>query len=294
MVPPERSSNPARSGLQDPRRKPGAPARVSAPAEAPRKVLEAQYGERIEADVAQELIQTQLPGRDINCPRVSCSPSASPASTESGAIRDARWVSSFIITVDVRPDIELQSTGPNLDVVYPKVEIPEDDDRSRRSARPASRATLKPRGDQGSRPASCGDMALVALTVTDDEGQEVANEMGTMIRTEGDPYYPGVEDLRRRPRGRRTRSQRVPRSPSARTLGSRGWRGGPCRPPPRSWCPCRAYRVPEAQTTRSPRTLGYEGGVRPACGHGHQVRSCVDQPRGAGPQPGPGQPPRGR
>ncbi len=44
------------------------------------------------------------------------------------------------------------------------------------------------------RPVEKGDMALVELTAVDGD-DEVAKEFGTMIRTDGDPYYPGVEEL---------------------------------------------------------------------------------------------------
>lgn len=153
---------------------------------APRKVLEARYGERIEADVAQDLIQTSW--IDI-LKQEEIQPVSQPSVAESGEVRDSDGF-KFTITVDVRPQIELQ-TWTGLDVPYPKVEVSEEAIDAAVKARLEGHARLEEITD---RPCEQGDMALVELHLFDGE-EEVATEPGTMIRTEGDPYYPGLESL---------------------------------------------------------------------------------------------------
>ncbi|HHO50732.1 MAG TPA: trigger factor, partial [Deltaproteobacteria bacterium] len=153
---------------------------------APRRVLEARYGERVEADVAQDLIQTSW--IDI-MNKEALQPVSQPSVAESGEVGDSEGF-KFTITVDVRPEIELQ-TWTGLDVPYPKVEISEEAVDAAVKARLEGHARLEEVTD---RPCAQGDMALVELHLFDGE-EEVATEQGTMIRTEGDPYYPGLEGL---------------------------------------------------------------------------------------------------
>lgn len=156
------------------------------PGKAPRRVLEARFGPQIEADVAQELIQAgwrhALDNNDLQ-------PVSAPNLADSGAVKSKEGF-NFTITVDVRPDVELEAyTG--LDVAYPKVEVASDEVDAAIKARLEGEAKLEEVSD---RAVAQGDMALVELTVTDGD-TEVAKEMGTMIRTDSDPYYPGIEAL---------------------------------------------------------------------------------------------------
>ncbi|MBX2800035.1 MAG: trigger factor [Myxococcales bacterium] len=156
------------------------------PGKAPRRVLEARFGERVRADVANDLIQASW--TDI-LQEGELQPVSQPSVDESGEVGDADGF-KFIITVDVKPSIELQKwTG--LEVPYPKVEIADDAVDAAVRARLEGHARLEP--IEG-RACEKGDMALVELHVFDGD-DEVATEPGTMIRTEGDPYYPGIEEI---------------------------------------------------------------------------------------------------
>lgn len=156
------------------------------PGKAPRRVLEARYAAQVESDVAQELIQT---GWTDALQRHDLEPVSQPSLEESGAVGDSEGF-RFVVTVDVRPEIELSSwTG--LEVPIPEVSVEDAEVDQLVASRLESSARLE---EVTGRATATGDMALVELTVTDGEDQ-VAHEPGTMIRTEGDPYYPGVEGL---------------------------------------------------------------------------------------------------
>lgn len=156
------------------------------PGKAPRRVLEAQYGERIDADVAQNLIQRSwtdiLENHEID-------PVGRPTVDESGEVRDADGF-KFTISVDVRPKIEL-STWTGLEVVQPSVEVTDEEVDAAVKARLEGSARLE---EVKGRACEAGDMALVELHAFDGD-EEIATELGTMIRTEADPYYPGIEPL---------------------------------------------------------------------------------------------------
>ena len=156
------------------------------PGKAPRRVLEARFGPQIEADVAQELIQVGwrhvLDGGDVQ-------PVSQPNLADSGSVKSKTGF-QFTIMVDVRPELELD-TYAGVDVAYPKVEVSSDEVDAAVKSRLEGEAKLEEVTD---RAVAQGDMALVELTATDGD-DEVAKEMGTMIRTDGDPYYPGIESL---------------------------------------------------------------------------------------------------
>ncbi len=152
---------------------------------APRKVLEARYGERVEADVAEELIQKSW--SDILA-KGELEPVGRPSVAESGEVAAADGF-RFIISVDVRPDIDLQ-TYTGLEVTAPTFEIQDDSVEAALKAKLEGHARLEEVTD---RPCQDGDMALTELRILDGE-EEVTHAPGTMIRVEGDPYYPGVED----------------------------------------------------------------------------------------------------
>ena len=156
------------------------------PGKAPRRVLEARFGPQIEADVAQELIQVGwrhvLDGGDVQ-------PVSQPNLADSGSVKSKTGF-QFTIMVDVRPELELD-TYAGVDVAYPKVEVSSDEVDAAVKSRLEGEAKLEEVTD---RAVAQGDMALVELTATDGD-DEVAKEVGTMIRTDGDPYYTGIESL---------------------------------------------------------------------------------------------------
>ncbi len=156
------------------------------PGKAPRKVLEMRFGSQVISDVATNLIQegysTALQEHDIE-------PVSRPAVDEQGELEASRSF-EFSITVDVRPEIELE-TYTGVEVEAPAVEVTEEEVEDAVRRRLEGQARLVEVSD---RPVEKGDMVLVELTARA-EGEEVVSEPGTMIRTEDDPYYPGVDDL---------------------------------------------------------------------------------------------------
>jgi len=151
----------------------------------PRKVLEMRFRENVQDDVANILVQRGYTSalRDQNIEPVS-----RPAVQEFEPV-SADKDFQFTIIVEVRPEIELQSyTG--LDVEFPVFEVMD----SEIDAMMASRLESEARLVEVSRGVETGDMVLVELVAKDGD-DVVVTEPGTMIRTEADPYYPGVEAL---------------------------------------------------------------------------------------------------
>src|SRR5690606_9405758 len=94
------------------------------------------------------------------------------------------------IRVEVRPEIELQQyTG--VEVPYPEAKVTDEELDAAIRARLEGQARLVEVTD---RPVEKGDLVLVEL-VAGPEDAPVAQEQGTALRTDGDPYYPGVEPL---------------------------------------------------------------------------------------------------
>jgi trigger factor len=152
----------------------------------PRKVLEARFGPQIHSDVATQLIQQ---GWSQAIDEHKLEPVGRPQVQDRAEIvpdSDFR----FTITVDVKPTIELAAyTG--LEVAYPPVEVTDEELDGYVKARLEGQAKLTEVTD---RPVQKGDMVIVELVAKAGE-EELSREPGTMIRTSGDPYYPGVDDL---------------------------------------------------------------------------------------------------
>lgn len=153
---------------------------------APRAVLEMRFGPGIRADVAQNIIQKSY---EQALGEHKFEPVSRPQISDRGEVEGTEEF-RFTITVDVKPTIELRAyTG--LEVVYPQVEVKADELEQVVKQRLEGQAKLTEVKD---RPVKSGDMVIVELTAK--EGDKVlANEPGTMIRTEGDPYYAGAEEL---------------------------------------------------------------------------------------------------
>ncbi|MEZ4321167.1 MAG: trigger factor [Myxococcota bacterium] len=156
------------------------------PGKAPRKVLEARFGADIRSDVANNLIQSgyrdAIKGENLE-------PVGQPQLDEPGEIRGNADF-SFTVLVDVKPQVELTKVK-GVEVVYPPVVVADEEIEASVRAKLEGQARLVEVTDRG---VEKGDMVLVELTVKD--GKEVvASEPGTMIRTEADPYYPGIEDF---------------------------------------------------------------------------------------------------
>lgn len=156
------------------------------PGKAPRRVLEARFGPQVRADVANNLIQAYwmqaLSTQDIE-------PVGSPRLEHVDDL-DGSNDFQFTIRVEVRPEIELQQyTG--VEVPYPEAKVTDEELDAAIRARLEGQARLVEVTD---RPVEKGDLVLVEL-VAGPEDAPVAQEQGTALRTDGDPYYPGVEPL---------------------------------------------------------------------------------------------------
>lgn len=152
----------------------------------PRQVLEMRFGPQIRNDVATALIQK---GYNSALEEHKFEPVSRPQVSDRGEISgDDEF--RFTITVDVKPVVELR-TYTGLEVVYPVVEVSDEELAAVVKSRLEGQAKLTEVTD---RPVKAGDMVIVELTAKDGE-TVVAQEPGTMIRTEADPYYPGVEAL---------------------------------------------------------------------------------------------------
>ncbi len=156
------------------------------PGKAPRKVLELRFGPRIQNDVASNLIQAAW--TDVLAGQ-SFIPVGRPTVDSQGDLA-ADLPFEFSITVDVKPDISLNAYK-GLEVGWPSVEIGDAQLDEAVRSRLEGEARLVEVTDRG---VQRGDMALVALEAKDGD-EVVASELGTMIRTEADPYYPGVDAL---------------------------------------------------------------------------------------------------
>ena len=156
------------------------------PGKAPRRVLEARFGPQVRADVAQNLIQASYTAAIAE---QGLEPVGRPDLSTAGEVT-SKDDFQFIITVDVKPEIQLQKYK-EVDVVYPKWEIGADEVDAAVSRRLESEARL---AEVTGRPIQIGDMALIELIATSGD-EQIVHEPGTMIRTEDDPYYPGIESL---------------------------------------------------------------------------------------------------
>lgn len=153
---------------------------------APRRVLEMRFGPQVEADVATNLIQA---GWSSALSDHNLDPVSRPTVQDQGELKGGDDF-SFTIAVDVKPEITLESyTG--LDVVFPTFEVADEEVNRQVEAKLQGQARLVEVSDRG---VEKGDMVLVAFTANDGD-EELVNELGTMIRTEADPYYPGLEDF---------------------------------------------------------------------------------------------------
>ncbi|MCA9488361.1 MAG: trigger factor [Myxococcales bacterium] len=155
------------------------------PGKAPRRVLEAKYGSEVEAQVANDLINRSYQNA-LESHRIEAV--GQPALQEANGVAD-RGGFKFTIQVDVRPTIALDK-WVGVDVVYPAVEVANAEIEQAMSSRAEARARL----EEVTRACEKGDLALVEVEVKDGD-EQVAHEPGTMIRTAGDPYFPGIEDF---------------------------------------------------------------------------------------------------
>ena len=152
----------------------------------PQRILEARFGDRVRADVASTLIQSgfsdALSSQEIQ-------PISQPQLTDTDAVVRGQDF-CFTVTVEVRPDIELENyTG--MDVVFPAVDVNDEEVEMAVNMELQRQARVVEVTDRAS---EAGDNLLTSLRILDGD-DEVLSEPGTMVRTSADPYYRGIESL---------------------------------------------------------------------------------------------------
>ncbi|MCK6506215.1 trigger factor [Myxococcota bacterium] len=155
------------------------------PGKAPRNVLEARFGKQVSSDVGARLMEQafrQAAG--------ALELAGQPAVEEQGEVRSGN-VLTFVIGVDVKPAVSLDGYS-GLRVEYPAAQVREADvDASVRRVLQGQARIAEVTED---RPVQAGDRVLAALKLT--EGETVlADEAGTMVLTQGERFYPGLESL---------------------------------------------------------------------------------------------------
>lgn len=232
------------------------------PGKAPRSVLEARFGPSVENDVANDLIQKAY----------------TQALTENGLepvgqpkVKDANDLKTgadftFTISVEVKPSVKLE-TYTGLDVVWPKFEVSDEETATAVKRKLEAAARLAPVEGRASEQ---GDMVLAELSFFEGDTQ-VHSAPGALIRTAGDTYYAGIEDLLVGASVDDTRSGEVTIAESARTPEIAG---KTLRLEARIQS-ISANHVPEL-TDAIADELGYEGGVT---GMNEAVRAEISKGR---------------
>lgn len=156
------------------------------PGKVPRQVLELRFGEQIASDVAQQLIQK---GWTETLKAHKLDVVSRPEVADQGSLQgDADF--AFTIAVEVKPEVSLDAYK-GFEVVHPRYEVADAEVERSVQARLQGQARLVEITDRAVQP---GDMVLCELTARDGD-TIVVQEPGTMIRTGGEVYYPGVEAL---------------------------------------------------------------------------------------------------
>jgi trigger factor len=150
----------------------------------PRRVLEARFGASVRDDVASSLIQeayrTAMADHKLE-------PVSQPSVVEQGDLQPGTAF-SFTIAMDVRPEVTAAKyTG--LDVYWPQWEVSDKDvDEALEQRRESQRRLSVIEG----RAVEAGDRVQVKLSAKDGD-DEVVSEPGTMISTEGEIWFKGLE-----------------------------------------------------------------------------------------------------
>lgn len=153
------------------------------PGKAPRKVLEMKFGKQVRSDVADNLVQQ---GYSQAIEEHSLEPVSAPI-VDRGPLKDGEDF-DFTITVEVRPDIALENYQ-GLEVIYPTVEVADAEIDAVVDQRVEGERRLVSVDD---RPVQAGDKVIAALTAREGD-EEIASELGTMLSTDAEVYYKGIE-----------------------------------------------------------------------------------------------------
>jgi trigger factor len=153
----------------------------------PTRILKKRFWRGVHADVAQKLVQQGYEKVDIKELEVVSQPSIEgqlPELKEGAAFE-------FIIGVDVRPHVSVDNYK-GIEVVYPTAEATEEEVNANIDRQLAGKKRIVEVEDS-SATVGDGDYALLALVLTDENGEEVVNEPGTMFHMGNNKFYTGLE-----------------------------------------------------------------------------------------------------
>jgi len=155
------------------------------PGKVPRNMLEARFGRQVRGEVSGRLIEASY--------REAIAELAVTGRPEVEARGEVRTDTGFTFTiaVQVRPEITVKGHD-GVAIEIPRVKVTDGDVDRIIDQRRSSQARIEEVTDV--RAVAEGDLVVAQLTLTKD-GEEIANELGTMIHTTAERYYPGVEGL---------------------------------------------------------------------------------------------------
>ena len=148
------------------------------PGHVPRKLLEQRFGRNVKTEVAADLINNRFREAVVDLEFIG------QPDVEKGDLLDHRDF-RFAVTVQVKPTVEVSGYA-GLKVVFPKVDVTDGQVDAQVARRLAGHARLVEVTED--RAVQAGDLVLTELR----EG-DVVIEAGTMINTEAERQYPGVE-----------------------------------------------------------------------------------------------------
>ena len=153
----------------------------------PTRILKKRFWRGVHADVAQRLVQQGYEKVDVRELEVVSQPSIE------GQLPELKEGSGFefVIGVDVRPHVEV-SNYKGIEVVYPASEASEDEINANIDRQLAGKKRIVEVEDANAT-VTDGDYALLELVLTDENGEEVINEPGTMFHMGNNKFYTGLE-----------------------------------------------------------------------------------------------------
>jgi trigger factor len=155
------------------------------PGKVPRNLLEKQYGKQVKGEVAGRLIELSVKEAfaDLDV-------AGRPSVEEQGEVQRGEQF-TFIIGVDVRPEIEVQGYS-GLELTKSSVEIGDEIIDAQIQGQLAGKARIESVTDD--RPVEEGDLVLAEVKLEAD-GEALVDDQGTLVNSAGDQFYPGVEAL---------------------------------------------------------------------------------------------------
>jgi trigger factor len=150
----------------------------------PRWLLEKRYAKSIEAEVVEEVIQKSFDSAEI--PHVVL---GRPSVTDIGKIKSGKAL-DFSMRIDIRPEVEI--------VGYQGMEVPYEeptlqDGELEQSIAKKLESKKKIEDAPEGKSAAEGDFVLAKFTLTSD-GEQIADESGTMINIGSERFYPGLDE----------------------------------------------------------------------------------------------------